>query len=134
MAPRLLVTPNMTSLDILVVDDELSMRRLLECALETQGYRLKTAAGACEALHCLETHPLPRLILLDLGLGMTHGEDFRHRQLANPRLADVPVVLVSGAHDLTAKARVLGVETAIAKPFRLPALLGVVHGYCPHEA
>lgn len=116
--------------DVLVVDDELSIRSLLTIVLEQEGLRVKTAAGAFEALHCLETHAPPRLILLDLRLGMTHGRTLRTRQQENSRLAHVPVILVSGSHSLMEDADELGAVAWVPKPIDMGHLRDLVRRYC----
>jgi DNA-binding response OmpR family regulator len=57
---------------ILVVDDERSVRMMLEAALRAQGYRVQTAATGTEALEMLIENEFD-LLLLDLQLGDTDG-------------------------------------------------------------
>jgi CheY-like chemotaxis protein len=55
-----------------------------------------------------------------------NGWEFRAAQLADPRLASIPVVLVSAGPGLDEKARLLGVELAVQKPVELGALVDAV--------
>jgi two-component system nitrogen regulation response regulator NtrX len=85
-------------MDILIVDDEGNIRRLLRALLESEGHDVREAGSAEEGLTAAEGMP-PEAILLDLMLpGMT-GLD------ALPRFADVapiaPVVMMSGQATLS---------------------------------
>ncbi len=82
---------------ILVVDDERDLCNTLGDILRDEGYEVQCAYGAEEALALLERADsrLPQLCLVDLLMpGMT-GEEFRQRQLANPRTAAIPTLLMS---------------------------------------
>jgi CheY-like chemotaxis protein len=57
------------------------------------------------------------------------GETFRAHQLADPALATIPVVLLSGARGVDEAARRLGVES-LPKPVELEQLLGTIGHYC----
>jgi CheY-like chemotaxis protein len=67
--------------------------------------------------------------LLDLMMPRMTGEEFRAAQLAEPRLAGVPVVVLSGARSVDDLARRIGVEV-LPKPFELSTLLAVVRRFC----
>src|SRR5688500_14040419 len=57
----------MTKAEILIIDDEPQIRKLLEITLQSNGYISRSAISAKEGLIMAENHP-PELILLDLGL------------------------------------------------------------------
>jgi CheY-like chemotaxis protein len=115
---------------VLVVEDEPAVRTLLTLVLEREGYSVKTVGGAFEALHYLETHDPPALILLDLGLGMTDGREFRRRQTDDPRLRPIPVVLISGATQLDIEADDLRADGYLPKPVPMDLLRTLVRRYC----
>ena len=81
--------------EILVVDDEETMRVTLERALSLQGHRVVSVRGGVEGLEELLTNK-PNLVLLDLMLNDTHFNGMellgRIRQLY-PKL---PVIMMSG--------------------------------------
>ena len=85
-------------MDILIVDDEGNIRRLLRALLEAEGHEVREAGSAEEGLLAAETVP-PEAILLDLMLPGMSGLD------ALPRFADVapgaPVVMMSGQATLS---------------------------------
>ena len=57
----------MNKAEILLIDDEPQIRRLLQITLTSNQYLVKEASTAREGLRMAENHP-PQLILLDLGL------------------------------------------------------------------
>jgi putative two-component system response regulator len=114
---------------VLIVDDDDDIREIVCSLLLRKGYPVRQAAHGGEALEQLQAEPLPALILLDLMMPHMSGEEFRERQLADARLAAIPVVVLSGAGDLGDAGRKLQVE-AIAKPIELSLLVSTVARYC----
>src|SRR5436190_1895534 len=62
----------MSKAEILIIDDEPQIRKMLEITLQTNGYLSKSAVSAKEGLIMAANHP-PELILLDLGLPDENG-------------------------------------------------------------
>ena len=60
--------------EILIIDDEPQIRKLLEITLQSNGYLTKSAISAKEGLIMAGNHP-PALIILDLGLPDESGHD-----------------------------------------------------------
>jgi CheY-like chemotaxis protein len=118
--------PRTTGGAILIVEDDATMRQTLEELLQDHGYGVITAAGGFEALYQLENQPTPRLILLDLMMGLMSGWEFRQRQRQNPRLADIPTIVVSGVPDLETQAERLGAAGFVAKPVDVARLLAAI--------
>ena len=85
---------------ILVVDDDICIGNLLQEALESEGYRVSRAYSGTEAVLALE-RGRPDLILLDLMLPGLSGE------AVLPKLAGVPVIVVSAKADVDSKAALL---------------------------
>lgn len=106
---------------ILVVDDDICIGNLLQEALESEGYRVSRAYSGTEAVLALE-RGRPDLILLDLMLPGLSGE------AVLPKLAGVPVIVVSAKADVDSKAALLleGAADYVAKPFALRELLARV--------
>ena len=104
--------------EILVVEDEPDIRKLIVLHLERSGFRCRTAATGPEALHAAKSRP-PHLVVLDLLLPEMDGLEVCRRLRADPATGRVPIVM------LTARAdeidRVVGLELGaddyIAKPF-----------------
>jgi len=80
---------------VLIVDDDPGCVEALRDTLQDVGYQVSTARSAMEALRFLESELRPSVIILDLLMpGMT-GEEFLERRQADPRLAEIPVIVVS---------------------------------------
>jgi two-component system phosphate regulon sensor histidine kinase PhoR len=80
---------------ILVVDDDDDIRQTLATLLEARGYDVNSAVDGADALRSLGDRPLPDVILLDLGMPNVDGREFRRRQRLDPRLANIPVIIIS---------------------------------------
>jgi len=83
---------------ILIVDDDSDVRNALSELLEEEGFSVEAAQNGREALARLRTGKVhPAVILLDLMMPGMDGWDFRSEQMRDPRLASVPVVIVSAS-------------------------------------
>jgi CheY-like chemotaxis protein len=104
---------------ILCADDDADMRMILAVALEAiGGWRVSLAADGEQVLAAARADR-PDLILLDASMAGVDGPSALARLRADPALADVPVVFVTGhasPHQVAA-FRALGAIDVIAKPF-----------------
>lgn len=114
---------------LLVVDDDRGIRESLADVLGDEGFTVHTSADGHEALRFLRTHPPPRLILLDWMMPGCNGAQFRSEQLADPQLAQIPVVLLTADARTEDKQRLLGGVDFVSKPVRLEQLLAVIERY-----
>ena len=80
----------------MVVEDDPDVREVLTEFLRDDGYDVVAAANGLEALDLLRREGPPSLILLDLTMPVFSGADFRARQMADPRLSEIPVVVLTG--------------------------------------
>jgi DNA-binding response OmpR family regulator len=124
--------------NVLIVEDDPDTREMLETFLSTEGFHAVGAEDGLEALHLLRTvrHRAPQvpcLVLLDLTMPRLGGLEFRRAQLADPRVASVPVAVMSGAVDLNQRAQALGAVAAVGKPIDFQLLLDVVRRHCRPE-
>jgi len=120
---------------ILVVEDRDDVREGLGQLLELHGYLVEDATTGDQALQHLTSQPDGfALILLDLMLpGTTSGRDLRRQQLADPALATIPTIVVSGA-DMDPRDRVgLHPEAWLEKPYRFDELLALIRRYVVSE-
>lgn len=111
---------------VLVVDDDPYIREALAEVLEDEGYPVVTAGDGEEALDRLGRSSPPSLILLDLRMPGMSGWELRRRLLAEPRLAGIPVVLLSADSRLEEAQAVLGAAGSLRKPPSLDELLAAV--------
>jgi CheY-like chemotaxis protein len=113
---------------ILVIEDRGDVRRGLLQLFDLYGYTAAGAATGEEGLAALVAAPRTfGLVLLDLSLsGTLSGYDVRARQLADPRLARVPTVVITGCEPAATDRAALRTDGWVEKPFRFDALLAVV--------
>jgi len=116
---------------ILVVEDDADIRESLAALLRAEGYTVSTAENGRAAYDLLRrARTLPEVILLDLMMPVMDGWHFRVTQVQDSALADIPVVVLSGAGNVAQEAAALGVAGYVAKPFDVDSLLGVVQNTC----
>lgn len=108
---------------VLVIDDELHIRRLLRSTLERVGYRVLEAATASEGLDAV-AKARPDAVLLDLGLPDRDGLEL----IPLLRKADYAVIIISAreATDQKVAALDLGATDYVTKPFDTEELLARV--------
>jgi CheY-like chemotaxis protein len=120
---------------ILIVDDDADIRHLLATFLTFKGYATLSAANGHEALLQLQLlHVPPSLIVLDHMMPVMDGIAFRQVQCQDPRLAMIPVVVLSAVD--TFQPPQMPAEAYLRKPIDFDALLPLVEQYCAqsHEA
>ena len=112
---------------ILVVEDNPTSRKLIRVALESEGYQVREAAEAREALSWLEGNR-PSLILQDLVLPDLDGLQLVQRIRSLPNGRGVPILCLSGflARMDAAKAVTDGFSALLLKPIDPIALLETV--------
>lgn len=106
--------------DILIVDDVPSMLQILETMLKRRGHRGRPISDSREALQAVRASP-PDLILLDINMPGMDGYEFCAEIKADPRLAEIPVIFMSGNAEITDKVKAfsLGGVDYVTKPFQL---------------
>jgi CheY-like chemotaxis protein len=121
--------------NVLVVDDDPDVLDATRFVLESAGYNVSTAANGAEALDRLHNEATPCVILLDLMMPVMNGWEFRAEQAQDPKLATIPVIVVTGAGRMApAAATFLGAAWLLEKPVALPLLLAMVGRYCKARA
>ena len=107
---------------ILIVDDDPDMRDLLADILVDAGYVVSRAGDGAEALEALDSTPTDA-VLLDLTMSGMNGQEFLERRAADPRLAKIPVVIISAS----AQRSVTTIGTfVLRKPMDISTLLDMV--------
>jgi two-component system KDP operon response regulator KdpE len=106
---------------VLVVDDELAIRRLLKRGLEPEGYQVVEADTAAEGIR-QAAMARPDLVILDLGLPDSPGSQVLKRIR---EWSQVPVLILTVQDADTDKVALLdaGADDYLTKPFSLPELL-----------
>jgi CheY-like chemotaxis protein len=111
----------LTGRTILIVDDEPEIRESLRDALSEEGYQVMLARNGAEALALLPGVARPCAIILDLIMPVMSGGDFYAAIQADPRFADIPVLITTSD-----PSRAPPGLPVVKKPMRLPRLLGAV--------
>jgi CheY-like chemotaxis protein len=112
---------------VLVVDDSLSVRKLVEKALEGRGLQVIAAASGAEAIHLLE-RDRPDVVICDVILPDKDGYQICQYVRTHPAIAATPVLLISGIDNGTVQARAAEVRSddVMFKPFGVDDLLGKI--------
>ena len=106
--------------NILVVDDDPSVRAMLTRALAKEGYQVQSAADGAEALRSANATP-PDLVLLDVKLREESGWDVFRRFIRKWPL--LPVVIITARPNQLFTALAAGVGALLEKPLHVPRLL-----------
>jgi len=112
---------------VLVVDDEASIREVIEMLITIEGCEVRTAANGVDAIELLRSWS-PDLVLLDLTLPGMDGAEVMHAYHATPG-PHAPIILMTGWDLPPARATELGASGVIPKPFDLNDLLDIVAGF-----
>ncbi len=108
---------NISAAHLLIVDDEIKNRRLLEALLRPEGYRTVSVASGEEALAAIELQP-PDLILLDVMMPGMDGYELARRLKADASTSNIPIIMVTAQIDRSARLAGLeaGAEEFLTKP------------------
>ncbi len=112
---------------ILIVDDEMDTRLVLEKGLTAEGYSVITAHNGNNALSIVRSK-YPDLIILDRVLGDMLGEEVAARLRENPKTKDIPIIFLSALFskkDEVERGHVFDNEKMFAKPYDMKKLLTV---------
>jgi two-component system response regulator MprA len=118
MAPNRLVQSKLSLNQVLIVEDAIDIQMLLGRVLESAGFSVSTASNGREALELLQSSDTtPELIILDLMMPELDGYQFRKEQEKDPRLIEIPVVVMTAWADIESKAIQIGAKGYLKKPF-----------------
>jgi|SRR5690349_19760513 CheY-like chemotaxis protein len=109
---------------LLIVEDEIAVRDALTKLVSKDGREIVTASDGQEALTRLMEVPRPCLILLDLMMPRMNGWEFLQRKSADPVIADIPTIVLSGS------SRPAGAVHQLTKPVDVGRLLALIDQYC----
>ncbi|HKY51255.1 MAG TPA: response regulator [Candidatus Limnocylindria bacterium] len=107
---------------VLVVDDDPTLRRLIEEALAFEGYRIEAAGTTAEALATVDAGP-PHVIVLDMKMpddGSRFQSELKRRSL------NAPIVAMSASREGPRWAAQIGAHAFLAKPFDVDDLTAAV--------
>jgi CheY-like chemotaxis protein len=111
---------------VLIVEDDLNIRELFTELFESEGYQVVTAVNGLEGLDKIRSKPTPNVVVLDMIMPIMNGQGFLSHVMADPKISNIPVVLVSataGEYDT------VGAVAFMKKPVDLDGLLNLVAKY-----
>jgi CheY-like chemotaxis protein len=114
---------------VLIVDDDVAMRRFVVDVLTHSGLKVVTAENGLEALEQLRRHR-PCLVLLDLAMPLMDGSEFVKTVRGDPEFPAVPIICVSGLPDARDQAQRLGLAECLSKPIHPDVLVTSVLRQC----
>jgi len=103
---------------VLIIDDEIHIRRLISQMLELAGYQVLEAASGPEALRLIE-ETRPDVITCDIFMPGMSGFDVLEALKSEPVTAEIPVIMLTalGQEKDTNRAMELGAADYVTKPF-----------------
>jgi len=112
---------------VLVIDDSPTITKVVQLVLTKAGYQVQTAVDGEAGLEAVRAER-PQLILLDFVMPRMNGYQFCRELVADPKLRDIPVVLMSAKGDQVGErfVKVMGIVDYITKPFSPEAITAVV--------
>jgi two-component system, chemotaxis family, chemotaxis protein CheY len=116
--------------DVLIVDDSETIRRIVKRTMEVAGLDVGVvfeAANGIEALAQLNDHPVA-VMLVDINMPTMNGIQLLKRMKQNPRLRDIPIVIVSteGSQRRMEEMESFGAYGYVRKPFQPEQLRNVL--------
>jgi CheY-like chemotaxis protein len=113
---------------VVIVDDEESIRTLVQATLEGPECRVLLAANGHEAL-ALAHSARPQAIVLDWMMPSMSGLEFLRRLNADPDISHIPVVMLTAMGQEKDRQAALdaGAKAFLMKPFSPLQLVGIVH-------
>jgi CheY-like chemotaxis protein len=115
---------------VLLVDDHEDLRDSVATLLLIEGYTVKAVADGQAALDALRAGFQPCIIILDIEMPTMDGHAFRREQLADPDLAQTPVIVYSGSVDAIQALGTLSANAYLQKPSDFPTLMALVRQHC----
>ena len=115
---------------ILVVDDDESIRQLLQLHLSAAGYEVHVAEDAIVAGYLVLRSP-PGLIICDVNMPHMDGFEFIAAVRADNSLPYIPVIFLTSEEEGEIRGKELGAVGYVAKPIRADRLLDLVAKHVP---
>jgi CheY-like chemotaxis protein/predicted regulator of Ras-like GTPase activity (Roadblock/LC7/MglB family) len=120
---------------VLVVDDSLSVRKVVQRALESKRIEVLSAASGTEAMEQI-ARDVPDLVVCDVIMPDMDGYQICDYVKKHPALGKIPVLLISGIVNSTVleRAAKVGSDDVMRKPFAADELLHRIEAFLPAKA
>jgi len=112
---------------LLLADDSVTIQRVIELTFAEEDVQVVAVSDGDQAIERLESAP-PDIVLADIGMPGRNGYEVARYIRQTPKLAHIPVVLLTGAFEPVdqAKATEVGCDGVLAKPFEPQLVIGRV--------
>lgn len=134
VAPLLQILENPAAMPhrhaVLLVDDHLDGLAAMQSLIEAHDFEVVGTSTAEEALMRLRDGLPCCLVIFDWRMPGMNGEQFYRALSAEPRLCELPLLVVSGDVRAVNRARALGIRHAELKPIEPSTLLGIIGEHC----
>jgi DNA-binding response OmpR family regulator len=122
--------PDTADRTIMLIDDSLAVRRIIEASFARIGIATTTFPDGIQAIQALAKREVavPDLLLLDIGLPKMNGYEVAQILRGNPAFADMILVMLSGHDGMIDRmhSRLVGAKDFISKPFRVSEVVRTV--------
>ena len=114
---------------VFVIEDDIDLLKLVGEVLSKAGFLTKFARSRSEINTEFNKSPLPDLVLLDVKLPDADGFQILEKIRGNPKIAKMPVIMMTGKSEVTDVARglALGADGYVTKPFKISGLVAAVN-------
>jgi CheY-like chemotaxis protein len=119
--------------NILVVEDDESIRELLRLHLSSAGYKVDVAEDAISAGYMV-LRSAPDLIISDINMPHMDGFEFIAALKADKSIAPIPVIFLTSVEEGGQRGKELGAVGYLTKPVRAERLLNLVAQHVPGGA
>lgn len=116
---------------LLIVEDEVSLRRLMRLMLEREGFLVRDAGNGLEALDVIAEYGLPDLALVDLMMPVMNGQEFVAEVSA--RGWEMPAIFVSASPEAQEVCAQLGMA-CVRKPYDFHVLVEAIDAVLAERA
>src|SRR3954447_5020569 len=111
--------------NLLLPDDSVTIQRVIELTFADEDVTVVAVSDGDQAIERLEAAP-PDIVLADIGMPGKNGYEVAQYMRRSPKLAHIPVVLLTGAFEPVDQARAIDCDGVLAKPFEPQLVIGRV--------
>lgn len=119
---------------VMVVDDSLTVRKILEVSLKRAGLDVIVFSDGIEALQALTSsnlQRLPNIVILDVMMPKLNGYAFARLIRSKPYLRHIPILMLTSRDGMVSqlRGRIAGANIYMTKPFKTQDVVQTVLGY-----
>ncbi len=119
---------------VMIVDDSLTVRKIIETSLRREGFEYVSFSDGIEALRAITEQRLtriPDLIILDIGLPKMDGYEFARRLKTKPQFHNTVIIMLTNRDRVIdrLKGRLAGAKDYITKPFKTHEVISAIQSH-----